>query len=84
MSGITLANAEAQLALWLAADAAVASNQSYSINTGGSARQLTRADAAEIRSNIEYWDNWCRRLSGTSASGELRQGIPVRGVIPID
>lgn len=82
MSGITLANAEAQLALWLAADAAVASNQSYSINTGGSARQLTRADAAEIRNNIEYWDGWCRKLSGTSPSGELRSGISAIQVAP--
>lgn len=85
MAGITIAHAETQLALWLAADAAVASNQSYSISSGGgSSRQLTRADALEIRNNIEYWDKWCRRLSGTAPDGTTRSGIPVRGVIPID
>lgn len=64
MAGITLAQAEAELALWLAADAAVSSNQSYSISSGGgSGRQLTRADALEIRNNIDYWNGWCCRLS---------------------
>ena len=59
MSGITLAEAEAQLALWLAADEAVASGQSYSIKD----RSLSRADAAEITRKIDYWDNKVKMLS---------------------
>ncbi len=70
MAGITLAQAETALANWLAADASVAKNQSYTI----SGRTLTRADAKTIRENIEYWDRAVKRLS--------RGGLRVRGVIP--
>jgi len=52
MAGITLANAEAQLALWLNADAAVATGQSYEI----AGRKLTRADAGEITNKLDYWN----------------------------
>jgi hypothetical protein len=54
MAGITLAQAKAKLAEWMAADTAVATNQSYNI----AGRTLTRADAVEIRRNIDYWNNW--------------------------
>lgn len=59
MAGITLAQAEAQLVLWLAASQAVALNQSYSIE----GRSLTRANASEIRQQIDFWDNKCKALS---------------------
>ena len=72
MAGITLAQAETQLALWLAADTAVASGQSYTI----AGRSLTRADAAIIQSNIKFWDQQVQRLD--------RGGIRVRGVTTID
>lgn len=69
-AGITLAQAEAQLASWLAADTACASGQSYSI----AGRVLTRANAAEIRNNITYWDNMTKRLA--------RGGVRIRGGTP--
>lgn len=59
MAGITKAQAETQLAAWLAADTAVASGQSYSI----AGRSLTRANAREIRENITYWDAKVNSLS---------------------
>lgn len=62
MAGITLAQAEAQLAVWLAADSAVATGQSYSVGD----RALTRANAREIRENITFWDEQVKRLSLTS------------------
>jgi hypothetical protein len=71
MAGITLAQAEAQLALWLAADAAVSNNQSYSI----AGRSMTRANASEIRANLTYWDDKVHKLT--------RKGIRVRGIIPV-
>ncbi len=74
MAGITLANAEAQLALWLAADAAVATGQSYTIGS----RSLTRANAREITAKIEYWDGKVNALS-RGGSGGMR----VRGVTPV-
>lgn len=60
MAGITLAQAEAKLAVWMAADEKVAGGQAVDLD----GRRLTRADAAEIRRNIAYWDGWCRRLGG--------------------
>lgn len=53
MAGITLAQAEAQLASWIDADTKVASGQSYEI----AGRRLTRADAADITAKIEYWNS---------------------------
>jgi len=41
--GITLEQAQAQLAAWLLASSSVASKQSYSINTGNGQRTLTLA-----------------------------------------
>jgi len=70
MAGITLAQAEAQLALWIAADQAVSLNQSYDVD----GREVTRADAKTIRENIEFWDRQVKRLS--------RGGIRVRGGTP--
>lgn len=59
MAGITLAQAELQLASWLDADKKVASGQAYSM----AGRSLTRANAREIRENIEYWDEKVKSLS---------------------
>lgn len=72
MSGITLAQAQARLAAWLEADAAVANGQSYTI----SGHTMTRANAREIRENIVFWDRQVKRLT----SG----GITVKGVTPVD
>jgi len=71
MAGITLAQAQAKLTAWMAADDAVAAGQSYSI--GG--RSLTRANAAEIRNNIEFWDRKVQRLGG-SGGIRCRYGAP--------
>lgn len=73
MAGITLAQAEARLAAWLAADEAVATGQSYSI--GG--RSMTRANAAEIRKNIDYWEQRVNRLARAGTGGaRVRYGVP--------
>jgi len=72
MAGITLQQAQAQLDAWLAASAAVAQGQSYSITTESGSRSLTRANAQEIMAQIKFWDTQVKRLS--------RGGIRVRGV----
>ena len=74
MAGITLAQAEAQLAAWLAASTAVAGNQSYTIATGGTSRSLTRANAKEIGEQIVFWDRMVKSLD--------RGGIRIRGATP--
>lgn len=68
MAGITLAQAQAQLDLWLAADTAVAGGQSYSI--GG--RSLTRANAREITEKIQFWERRVIRLSNGNGGIRVR------------
>jgi hypothetical protein len=70
MAGITLAQAEAKLTEWMAADTAVASSQSYTIN----GRSLSRTNAKEIRENIDYWEAKVKKLS--------RGGIAIKGITP--
>ena len=72
MAGITLVQAQTPLANWLAADVAVSSGQSYSI----SIRSFTRANAKEIRENIDYWDNKCQELSGDNSGMIFSQIAP--------
>lgn len=64
MPGITLQQAEAKLATWLAAEDAIANRgQSYSI----AGRSLSRADLGEIRESIDYWDKKVTALSAGTA-----------------
>ncbi len=64
MAGVTLVQAQAQLDAWIAASTAVASSQSYSI----AGRSLTRADAQEIRTQIDYWDSKVKELTAIGDS----------------
>lgn len=72
MAGITLDQADTQLQLWLAASAAVAKKQSYSI----AGRSLTLADASDIQSSIDYWNGMVQRLSAAATGrGRVRYGV---------
>ncbi len=71
MAGITLADAQAQLAAWLAASTAVATGQSYTIE----GRSLTRADLDAINRSIDKWDQRVQALSLRS-SGRGRSRVP--------
>lgn len=73
MAGITLAQAETQLAAYLAAETAVLGGQEYTIGP----RRLRRADLAEIRTGIETWNARVVSLSA-SALGRSR----ARTVVP--
>lgn len=74
MAGITLAQAQEQLDAWLAASTATSRKQSYRIAD----RQLTYADAAEIRQQIDYWNGKVVALSHRS-SGRSRSRTIVVG-----
>jgi hypothetical protein len=71
MSGVTAAQAEAQLAAYLAAETAVLLGQSYTI----AGRSLTRANLKDIREGIEYWS--------AKAASAARTGIKIRGGTPV-
>lgn len=70
MAGITQAEAEARLAEYMAAETAVLSNQSYQIGE----RSLTRANLAQIREGIEYWDGRVKSLA-RGGRGSIRRAV---------
>lgn len=55
MAGMTVEVASAMLALWLKAEEALATSQSYTIQTDGSSRTLTRADLKQVGERVSYW-----------------------------
>lgn len=72
MAGLTKEQAEELLELWVKAEKAVATGQSYSI--GG--RSLTRADAKDITDKIKFYSKLCNQLE--------RGGKRVQRVFPND
>ena len=67
MAGITLANAETQLAYWLDADYKLSLGETVSMQ----GESVTRADT---QAKIEFWDKQVKRLS--------RGGIRISGGTP--
>lgn len=63
MSAITLSEAREHLKIWLEAEAAIATSQSYTIGT----RSLTRASLKEVREQIKFWQNKVTELEGAAA-----------------
>jgi len=75
MAGIDQATAQTHLDLWLEAETAVATGQSYQIGN----RSLRRADLEQIREQIQYWDGMVQQLSASAG----QRGIRVRGITPL-
>ncbi len=67
MAGITLEQAEARLAEYLAAESAVLTGQAYQMGD----RQLTRANLAAIQAGIKLWDDRAKALA-LSTTGRSR------------
>lgn len=67
MAGITLAQAEAKLQEYLAAETAVLNGQAYEI----AGRSLRRADLEMIQKGIDIWNKRVQDLGG-QASGRGR------------
>lgn len=74
MAGITLAQAQAQLDTYLAAETAVLSSQSYEI----AGRKLTRADLETIQRGVALWNGRVVALSN-AARGRSRSRTIVAG-----
>ena len=70
MAGITLAQAEAKLAEYLAAETAVLAGQDVTID----GTRFTRADLAAVQKGVDVWNS--------RAIGLSRTGLVVREVIP--
>lgn len=71
----TLEEARENLAIWLEAERAVATGQSYRIGT----RSLTRANLSEITERIRFWRGEVSRLSCGRKSG-----VRVMRIVPRD
>jgi hypothetical protein len=75
MTGITLAQAQAQLESYLAAETAVLGGQAYEI----AGRKLTRADLRTIQAGIEAWNGRVKDLSGTARGRRRSRTVVVGG-----
>ena len=74
MAGITLAQAEAQLALWLSCLESIATNgQSVTIGP----RTFTAGDLKTVQAQVEFWDGKVKALSAN------RSGMRIRGITPV-
>lgn len=72
MSEITLEHAKHMLRLWLNAEEAVSTGQSYTIGT----RSLTRVNMAEIRKAQTYWENKIAALENRGRRGRVYRAVP--------
>jgi len=53
--------------MWYDANQSLSLNKDYEIQNGQSSkRRLTRADAKEVKLNLDYWENEVARLQGDS------------------
>lgn len=74
MPTLNLGTVRANLEAWIAADLALASGQSFSMN----GRTLTRSDAGQVKERINYWSRLEARLEQDAAnpgSDQSRSGF---------
>lgn len=76
MAGITLAQAEAKLALYLSLDASLGVNSEVTIN----GITYKRHQLKDIRESIAYWNSWIIKLTPSTATDAP---VRVRQVIPL-
>lgn len=70
---ITLEAAKENLQVWIDAQAAVSTGQSYRIGT----RSLTRSSIADILKMIRYWQNVIDELeAGVGRGARVLRGVP--------
>lgn len=72
MPWIILDEARANLKMWLDAERAVASGQSYKIGT----RSLTRASLSDIAARIKYWRNEIDKLENGRRGARVMRAVP--------
>lgn len=71
MPAFTLEEAKQRLMMWLEAENAVATGQSYQIGT----RRLERANLYQIREQIKYWEKKVNELEGIAKRGSTRRAF---------
>lgn len=72
---LDLATAQSYLDSWIAAQAGLVRNESYTLTfPNGQSRTLTRASGDEIRNQITYWHRVVTSLT-TRAAGDPSPGV---------
>ncbi len=79
MPAWTLEEAKEKLKLWMDALDALASAQSYKIDTGGTSRQLTRANLMDVQKQVEFWAREVERLELGGRGIRASYGVPYDG-----
>jgi hypothetical protein len=69
---MTWQEAEVHLKAWQAADLAVSTGQSYSLGS----RSLTRANIADIRQQIAYWEKKVLELQTGRRGARVMRAVP--------
>ena len=72
MSWISIEEARSTLRMWIEAERAVATGQSYKIGT----RSLTRANLADIRESIQFWRREIARLEAMHTGARVFRAVP--------
>ena len=72
MAWITIEEARENLKMWLEAERAVATGQSYRIGT----RQLTRANLSDITERIAFWRNELEKLESGRTGARVLRAVP--------
>lgn len=72
MSWVTIDEAKENLRLWLDAEKAVATGQSYKIGT----RSLTRANLSDIVERISFWRSEIAKLENGRKGARVLRAVP--------
>lgn len=74
MAVISKETAQRHLDMWLEADAAVSTGQSYQIEQ----MVLTRSNARQIQKNIAFWENKVAAAEAEEKKTGQKQNLPLR------
>ena len=67
--------------MWFDANQALALNKEYTITNGqNSQRKITRADAKEVKDNLDYWENKVAEAQGSSLNAPKINTIFTAGI----
>ena len=67
--------------MWYDANQALSLNKEYTITNGqNSQRKITRADAKEVKDNLDYWENKVAEAQGSSLNAPKINTIFTAGI----
>lgn len=72
MPWITIEEARDNLTMWLDAERAISTGQSYKIGT----RSLSRADLSMVASRIAFWRNEIEKLENSQRGLRVERAVP--------